>query len=160
MTTGATSFGLGTRDMVLTRREIDVVVTGGAGRLAGKLLPVLAFGSAMTGFTVSQILGQPVAHYDLGVAQVRIVGHFLTVAHHEIGLAAFNARQQFAAVDFVNEDFKFEILTALGVSELGGVTESAVIYGPPRATVIFERVVAVVAGGGFDDGSMDLDLTP
>lgn len=158
MTTGATSFGLWARDMVFAGLKIAVVVARGAGGPAGKLLPVLALGSAMAGFAVSQILGDPIAHHDLGVTQVRIVGHLLIGAHHKVWFTVLDTRQQLAAVDLVDEDLEFEILTALGIDELGGVTESAVAYGLPRATVIFERVVAVVAGAGLDHGTLSFYL--
>ena len=158
MTADAGSFSLGTRKVVLTGYEIDVVVTGGAGGYAGRLFPVIALRSGVAGFAVSKILGDPIAHDDLGVAQVRVVGDLLIGADHEVGFAAFNAGEKLAAVDLVDEDFEFEVLTAFGVGELRGMAERAVAHGSSGAAVIFERIVAVVAGGGLDHGSLGFHL--
>ena len=158
MTADAGSFGLRTREMVFARLEIDVVMTGGAGCSAGRLLPVLALRSAVAGFAVSKILGDPIAHDDLGVAQVRVVGDLLIRADHEVRFAAFNAWEKLAAVDLVDEDFEFEILTAFGVGELRGMAESAVTDGSPCAAVIFQWIVAIVAGSGLDHGALSFNL--
>ena len=138
--------------------EIDVVVTGGAGGYAGGLFPVVALRSGVAGFAVSKILRDAIAHHDLGVAQVRVVGDLLIGADHEVGFAAFNAWEKLAAVDLVDEDFEFEVLTAFGVGELRGMAERAVAHGSSGAAVIFERVVAVVAGGGLDHGALRFHL--
>ena len=130
------------------------VVTGGAGGYAGGLFPVIALRSGVAGFAVSKILGDPIAHHDLGVAQVSVVGDLLIGADHEVGFATFNAGEKLASVDFVDEDFEFEVLTAFGVGELRGMAERAVAHRASGAAVIFERVVAVVAGGGLDHGSV------
>ena len=61
-------------------------------------------------------------------------------------------------MDLVDEDFEFEVLTAFGVGELGGMAERAIARGSSGAAVIFERVVAVVARGGLDHGTLSFHL--
>ncbi len=54
-----------------------------------------------------------------------------------------------AAVDFVNENFEFETLAAFGVDELGSMTKRTIAGFSPRAAVIFQWIVTVVAGRGL-----------
>jgi hypothetical protein len=69
-----------------------------------------------------------------------------------------HAWQKLAAMDLVDEDFEFEILTALRIRELRGVTQGAIASFSLCAAMIFQRVVAVVAAGGLDHSALRLDF--
>ena len=112
------SFGLRPSRVILARRKIDIVMTGSAGRDARKLLPIFRLRAGVTGVAVSQVFGHAIAHNNLGITKVRIVGDLLIVTDKEEGLAGFHRWQQFAAMDLVDKDFELETFAGFRIDQL------------------------------------------
>ena len=128
--------GLGSGRVILAGGEVDVVVTGLAGRPAGERVPGgrLRRRSGMAGGAVANVPWEG----DFG--EVRLFPEL-------VGGAGLDAREVLAHVDLVDQDLEVRGLAVVRIDRLGLVAEDAELHVVARTAVRGQRVVASVAGG-------------
>ena len=108
MATRAGAFCLWPCFVIFSAYDIDVVMTGRTGGDARELFPIFLLGASVTGFAVTKILGCAIRHDYLRVTQVAVICDFLLGADEQVRVAACHARQQFAAMNLMDQNLELE----------------------------------------------------
>ena len=130
--------GLGAARVILAGREVDVVVTGLAGRPAGYVYQLVAC-VAGAAWHVAQL------RMSFGKATSEKSTDGLLEADDLVGRSRLHAREVLALVDLVDHDLEVDRVARVRIGRLGRVAEDAELDVLPRAAVRGERVVARVA---------------